>query len=300
MFLNKRTLLVGVVLISFTAYSVEVQPPNIEASKLEKENIERKYNAVAPDLGSIERKEEEKKQYKVPPPPPPIYEYKFEINKKKLTIQQGERLQKPTRTVETSTNNYNLSNNQEAKQTNIYKGYCYPEYDVEVSIEEVYVPVNCILNRREVVKGEMMLIPQIQSYSLTGELTQIEGKPVKRTINVLTGDRTSKNIASDVDRRIISNIILLTARDTGKAVSDATANIFRSAGRVTMTGNVAGFGTTTVDPTSALDSIPKMAMYTALANLLKTSSNELLADKNRLPPLFKLRKNTELYVEFEL
>lgn len=290
-------------LFSFTAFAVEIEPPpNLEPSKLEKENIERKYKATAPELEQVQKKEEEKKQYIPPPPPPPVYEYKIDVKKHSLTIQQGERLQKTNK--ENAGYLVNSNANSEGQitkpeQSNIYTGYCYPEFDVDVSIEEVYVPVNCILNRRQVVKGEMMLLPVPQNYSLKAVLTQIDGKPVKNSIKVLTGDKTSSNIASEVDKRLIANVLLLTARDTGKNVANATANIFNSAATTTLT-NTGGFGVITVDPTASLNSIPKMAMYTALANLLKTSSNELLADKNRLPPLFKLKKNTELYVEFEL
>lgn len=310
MFLRSSLLLL---LVPFIASGIDIVDPSREKLpdplEIERKNIERKYSAPAPVLSSPQKQEQKSdvpQQVVLPPPPPPVYKIKRETTAdtmQKREISFGVDLKEKDKEKRQSHQQQHQSFQQtqqqpQQQQVKQLKGTCVVVNDVELVLEEAYSDVECLMSDKTIRVGEMVFIPQPQEYSLTAKFVHLSGKQVN-TLRVLKGDRSSANIATYIDKKILSNIILKATRDSGKSVAEATSNIFKTASRTTMYGGGIGSTIVTTDPTAALSAIPKMALYTALANLVKSSSDEMLSNRERLPPLFRVAKGTELYVEIE-
>lgn len=279
------------------SFAIELKPPTLPPpEQVEKGGIERKTQGKTPEVQT--------KDIPQPPPPPPPPKEVIKADPKELRrpafdIKRGENLVPQVK--EEKKSNGQDAKNQDQKPKTVEKGYCKFLHDYEVTLEPVFAQVECLILSRpsRMARGEVRLNPEPDKYALRAELTSLDGREV-RSVRVLNADRSSNNVASEVDRRLISNILLRTGVKTGQETSGMVQDIFRQESRLyeeEIYGGRTVLKRREVD--EALKQVPKASMYLALANLLGTTSEEILGGRKRLPPLFKVYAGTEIYVEVE-
>jgi len=284
---------------SFAFAQLKLEPPMPEPEpgkdprQQERQAVERKTGGTPPEL--------------IPPPPPPsgekqelvkINPRQFKINRTRFSIVVGhplnEKSQKEQAQTQTGSAGEDLLGGQERK-TIAFEGYCRLLEDVSLTIEPAWGQAECF-SRNRVYKGTMKFVPEVENYSLRGELEKLQGYSVLSS-EVYTANRTSKNIAKEVDTRLIANILLRAGRETGRQTSDVLHQAFQPQRVITGTGSLTVVETNTKE---TLKQIPNFALYSAIANLISASSEEILRDKKRLPPLFKVVKGQEFYVKAQV
>lgn len=284
---------------SFAFAQLKLEPPMPEPEpgkdprQQERQAVERKTGGTPPEL--------------IPPPPPPsgekqelakINPRQFKINRTRFSIVVGhplnEKSQKEQAQTQTGSAGEDLLGGQERK-TIAFEGYCRLLEDVSLTIEPAWGQAECF-SRNRVYKGTMKFVPEVENYSLRGELEKLQGYSVLSS-EVYTANRTSKNIAKEVDTRLIANILLRAGRETGRQTSNVLQQAFQPQRVITGTGSLTVVETNTKE---TLKQIPNFALYSAIANLISASSEEILRDKKRLPPLFKVVKGQEFYVKAQV
>ncbi len=296
----------GLFLFSFAFAQLKLEPPTPEPGKdpreQEKQAVERKTGGNAPEL--------------IPPPPPPppppsgekqepakVDPRQFKINRSRFSIVAGQPLNEKEKSqkgqmgqtqAQTPSATEDPLGGQERK-TIAFEGYCRLLEDISLTIEPAWGQVECF-SRNRVYRGTMKFVPEVENYSLRGQLEKLQGYSVISS-EVYTADRTSRNIAKEVDTRLIANILLRAGRETGKQTADVLQQAFQPQRTITGTGSLTVVETNTKE---TLKQIPDFALYSAIANLLSASSDEILRDKRRLPPLFKVVKGQEFYVKAQV
>jgi len=287
---------------SFAFAQLKLEPPMPEPEpgkdprQQERQAVERKTGGTPPEL--------------IPPPPPPpsgekkepvmVDPRQFKINRARFSIVAGQLLsdkgksQKEQAQTQTGSAGEDLLGGQERK-TIAFEGYCRLLEDISLTIEPAWGQVECF-SRNRVYRGTMKFVPEVENYSLRGQLEKLQGYSVISS-EVYTADRTSRNIAKEVDTRLIANILLRAGRETGKQTVDVLQQAFQPQRIITGTGSLTVVETNTKE---TLKQIPDFALYSAIANLLSASSDEILRDKRRLPPLFKVVKGQEFYVKAQV
>lgn len=293
-----------------TAFALDLKGPldNIPSpTEVERKNVQRARGGTSPQLQG-------EGLPSAPPPPPetsiktkevPVPDVK-ELKRQPFEVRRGEDLSRKEEKNQQTQAQPQSSQQQSAagaaekreeRREVVYRGYCRFLRDYQVSLEPVFAQVECMsIKPTFFARGEMLLRPEPQSFALRGELISLDGKEVQ-SIKVLTSSRSSANIADEVDKKLIANMLLKAGKQTGRDTSDMVRDIFRSGGdkRQTLSG-----GTLVVEEKvkDRLKSVPEAAGYMAMANLLSSASETFLEDRGGLPPLFKVRARTEVYVEF--
>lgn len=295
-------------LLNLSALAIELRPPaNLPPpEQVEKKGIETKTGGKAPEV----------KTNQLPPPPPPpqgepppapkevIKPDIKELRRPSFEIKLGENLREKNREKQAQTQPQPQSQIQnsgsevkEVKKEEVFeRGYCRFLESYEVSIEPVFAQVECLMLTRPArfVRGEILLRPEVQSFALRGEVLSLGGVQVKSS-RVLNSSRSSANVASHVDTRLISNILLQAGSKTGTEVSQMVQDIFRQP-QTRLQGGVLVEERRVEE---SLKQIPRAALYSAIANLVSAGSEQVLAGRRSLPPLFKVYAGTEVYVEVQ-
>jgi hypothetical protein len=288
-------------MITYSSLAIEIQPPdNVKTPEdIKKEEIERVNKGKAPQMNARDRQEKENQKYKNEVIKKTIYKVDDKDLKREDIVIVGERIKKEDKESNGNSANLNQSTTtaQEKKEV-LYQGICDLGEQVELSIEERYVDAKCLIYNatdNKIKNARIVLIPVANEYKVIGQIESIDSKKVK-TVRILSPDRTTQNVAYEIDKKTIANILTLAAGQTGKDVSQVTKNIFQQGARQnTYIGNT----NVQADYTSErLKQVPKASLYLALANLIGTSANELTGNNKRIPPLFKTYRS--LYVEYLL
>ncbi len=276
-----------------------IPPDLIKKSEVERVNKEKAPTMEGKQLNPPQDKKEDVKVIKKT-----IYKIKDEELQRKMDVIYGEPIKKENQQNNSNNNiaGYNTINegvvSKEIKR--IESGICDLGSEVELSIEERFVDATCIIYTdptNRIQRARIVLQPVVNEYQVTGYIESVNGDTNVKTLRILSPDRTTKNLAKEVDKNTISNIILLASRQTGKDVSDITRNIFRQGAQQQTTYNI-NTGVANVDTTAErLKQVPKASLYLALANLIGATSSELMSNRDRIPPLFKVYRT--VYVEYE-
>lgn len=289
-------------MITYSSLAIEIQPPdNVKTPEdIKKEEIERVNKGKAPQMNARDQQEKEKQSNQNKVIKKTIYKVDDKDLKREDIVIVGERIKKEDKESNGNSANPNQSTTtatltQEKKEV-LYQGICDLGEQVELSIEERYVDAKCLIYNatdNKIKNARIVLIPVVNEYKVIGQIESIDGKKVK-TVRILSPDRTTQNVAYEIDKKTIANILTLAAGQTGKDVSEVTKSIFQQGARQnTYIGNT----NVQADYTSErLKQVPKASLYLALANLIGTSANELTRGNKRIPPLFKIYRS--LYVEY--
>ena len=289
-------------MITYSSLAIEIQPPdNVKTPEdIKKEEIERVNKGKAPQMNASVKDQQEKQSNQNKVIKKTIYKVDDKDLKREDIVIVGERIKKEDKESNGNSANSNQStttaNLTQEKKEFLYQGICDLGEQVELSIEERYVDAKCLIYNatdNKIKNARIVLIPVVNEYKVIGQIESIEGKKVK-TVRILSPDRTTQNVAYEIDKKTIANILTLAAGQTGKDVSEVTKGIFQQGARQnTYIGNT----NVQADYTSErLKQVPKASLYLALANLIGTSANELTRDNKRIPPLFKTYRS--LYVEY--
>lgn len=300
MFRKSRSSLILFSLFSLT-FAQEMDLPTPTPWEIEKRRIEEKYGTKPPELGKGQVKEEKKEEKK----PPKIQKKKvYQIGQDVMKEPKrepifGVNLKKEEQTqtqTQAQTQTQTQGGSQEEGEVRSFKARCVVEKPIEVSIEEKRELLQCLviegLNKR-LVQAEFVFIPEPREYRLTAKVVSIDQRPVEQAV-VIDAQKGTLNLADVVNTRLISKILLKTAQKTGQQVSSTVENILKQAGTTTVTG--LGNVVQRTDVEESLKQVPKTSLYLALANLISSTSEEVLRDERTLPVLFKINRGKELEV----
>lgn len=286
-----RSLLINLAVLGF---ALSEQLPS-GAYQTERKRIEIKTKGETPELKggeSINIEKSQKVQKKV------RYEIKDEIRTPKFEVSRGESLEKEKQ-AENVERREGRSEAKEEKKEVVERAVCVVESPVAVSLEPVYQSVECLRTsgaEKRIVKAEMVFLPDPAQFKLTARVLEFDGRKVKRSVVLTSGQTRSENVADEVDRQLIANILLKAGYKTGEQVSKSVEDILRQGGTTVVSGQSV---VVSKDVERELQQVPKSALYMGMANLLSSSTEVLMRDKKGLPPIFKVRAGKELLVEVE-
>ncbi len=190
----------------------------------------------------------------------------------------------------------------------VVKARCEINDTVTFSLHKRYVDGTCLLlnakfRGQRFVNANIELIPDPANYRAVARIKSIEGTPVT-TIRVINSKTYGENVAI-VNKRILENILLAAARDTGSEIAQIIYQDAEEAGTAyassTIYGTGAGSSSYSVSYPSfqeQMKQIPQAALYLGGANLLNEASQQILSNLPSLPPIFKVVRGTRLQVEF--
>lgn len=301
MWLRSSLLILALLAFAYGQLKIEgIEPPPVDVREKERQNVERRTGGRAPELTSpsIPSPPPPPEGPPLPPPPQPTINLK-DLRRKTFDIRYGQNLREKEKEKAQATSEQgqmqSFSQAEKEQRFNL-KGFCRVLDDVEVVLEPQQARVECLLSRK-LYRGYMLFTPEMEKFSLKAELVELEGKKLSKS-EVWTADRRSKNVAMEVDRRLIANILLNAGRTTGREVAEVAKQAIRPDQRITLPGG-SSLIVVEQDSKQTLRTLPEYALYAALANLVGATAEEVLAGQRRLPPLFKVKKGQEFYVEAE-
>lgn len=319
MCLNKRLIIcnIAIAIIGGISYGLTIEPPPIIQNgsstglpnpvQIERQRIELKYNAKAPRMNALEgentKKKEKVKERREYQPPIIIREYSIsdaELTPQNPRIYEGTRIESKKKQAQTEQAKANASytsiQNTSQAQTIMYTGYCKINKKITLSTESYTIVSPCIINRSKLMTATITFIPVIKEFKVIGKVDSINGQPVSQSI-VRTSNLATDNLADEVDRRLIANILLATASQTGQQTSNMVSNIMQNSAEVNNTSSF-GYSTTTVNPTQGLSKVPQASLYLGIANLIGSTANTI-SQNQQLPPLFTINKK-DVYIQAEV
>lgn len=173
-----------------------------------------------------------------------------------------------------------------------FEGFCMPAENYELSVYPVPATLNCLVkNKRYNLKGRF--VPNIQTYFLSFTPTEFALCKNINNLSIIRRADYSPNLASNIDKKVIENILLRTTASTGSDTASALVNLMKSP---PVTQIISTNTTTTItQQTQTTEDIINKVPYLAGAYLLENASKELLAHYGgRIPPIFTVSAS-EIY-----
>ena len=180
-------------------------------------------------------------------------------------------------------------------------GYCFFDRDIEIfGFEKMYATLPCSFEGIEgtaQVMGE--LIPKPRSYSLEFKPLEVYiGHRIYKVVSgyALSGDRSSVNIASEIDTQAIKKILASAGVDAGEQTAEMIKQGARDAQTtVTVNGDV-------VVKKSEFDInlIGKSALWTGIASLVKNTADYFKRETQNIPITYKIYKGSRLWLNIDV
>jgi len=207
---------------------------------------------------------------------------------------------------QTNTNTSQSSQQQGQQQDNsvmnqvFTEGYCTINDDILVK-ETRYATFQCML--KDIGPSEVFgqLIPDISQRSLKFKPIDVEkfGKrlySVKSSL-VLSGDRSSENIASEVNDRAIEKIIALSASNSAKQTTQAYQEYFQNKNSQIVVGSGGAVMQQNQYPASYPATMGLISLGSSLISSTADYINQQIANE---PYIFKIDKGASVYVQLLL
>lgn len=177
-------------------------------------------------------------------------------------------------------------------------GYCVVDRNIVVGALEMKARFPCIFNDERIDSGHVWgtLKPMPKAYSLVFKPERIEtlsGIYFIREGTALNGSRSSVNVATTVNTRVIEKILGKAGVDTAKSTKSMVEEAWKNQGT-----NVYTTGTVTIEKKEFnIDLLPYYAMWTAGLSIAEGLMDLFQKETQNMPALFSIHRGARLYVE---
>ncbi len=227
----------------------------------------------------------EKKEKKKKETAPGIYEFSPQAGMTKMVQAQEEKKEKKA------------GGEQKGKGRTIF-GYCVVDRDIRVGALEMKARFPCVFSDEKISTGFVWgtLQPKPRAYTLLFKPERIETlMGAYRVVEgvALNGSRSSNNVASTVNTRVIEKIFAKAGVDTAKESKKMVEEAWKNGGTTVFTT-----GTVTVQKKEFnLNLLPYYAIWTAGLSFAEGVMDLLQKETKDIPVLFTIHRGARLYVE---
>jgi len=190
---------------------------------------------------------------------------------------------------------------QTEQQTIRLMGYCFFDRDIEVfGFEKMYATLPCSfegINQLAQVMGE--LIPKPQSYTLVFKPIEVYiGNRIYKVKGgyALSGDRSSINVASEVNPQAVKKILASAGADASQQASDMIQNAVKSAQtQVSVNGDVV-VKKTEFD----IDVLGEGVLWAGIASLISNTAQYFKNQAEKIPVTFRIYKGSRIWLNIDV